>query len=81
MAGARRRSRARLVFKVILSSLTALGLLTGVGVVALYNNFNGNIDHKEIAAQARQGPAREGGGVGARGAAERARHGHRQPLG
>ncbi len=51
--GGRRKAPqpGKVVFKVILSSLTALGLLTGVGVVALYNNFNGNIDHKEIAAQ------------------------------
>lgn len=64
--GSRARGRrkapqpGKVVFKVILSSLTALGLLTGVGVVALYNNFNGNIDHKEIAAQlGRDRPAKE----------------------
>lgn len=51
--GGRRKAPqpGKLVFKVILSSLLGLALVTGVGVVALYNNFDGNIDHKEIAAQ------------------------------
>lgn len=39
------------VFKVILSSLLALGLATGVGVVLLYNNWNGNLDRENLAAQ------------------------------
>lgn len=55
--GSRARGRrkapqpGKTVFKVIASSLLSLGLLTGIGVVVLYNNLNGNIDHKEIAAQ------------------------------
>ncbi|MCX6398571.1 MAG: LCP family protein [Propionibacteriales bacterium] len=53
--GARGRRKApqpgKTVFRVILSSLLALGLATGVGVVLLYNNWNGNIQREDLAAQ------------------------------
>lgn len=52
VGGRRKRPQpGKVVVKVILSSLLGLALLTGVGVVWVYNNLNGNIDHKEIAAQ------------------------------
>ncbi|TWG98522.1 LytR family transcriptional attenuator [Nocardioides sp. J9] len=44
---------------MILSSLLGLGLLTGVGVVAVYNNLNGNILHEEVADQLRNRPEKE----------------------
>src|SRR5690606_11166721 len=49
----------KVVLKVILSSLLGLGLLTGVGVVAVYNNLNGNILHEEVADQLRNRPEKE----------------------
>ncbi len=60
MAGKRKAPQpGRLVFKVILSALLSLGLLTGVGVVVLYNNFNDNIRHREVADQLRNRPTKE----------------------
>lgn len=51
--GGRRKAPqpGKIVFKVILSSLLALGLATGVGVVLLYNNWNGNLDRENLSAQ------------------------------
>lgn len=51
--GGRRKAPqpGKTVFKVILSSLLALGLASGVGVVLLYNNWNGNLDRENLAAQ------------------------------
>jgi LCP family protein required for cell wall assembly len=52
--GSRRRGRrkapqpGKTVFKVILSSLLSLGLLTGIGVVLLYNNWNNNLVREDL---------------------------------
>ncbi|QSR24817.1 transcriptional regulator [Nocardioides aromaticivorans] len=60
VAGRRKRPQpGKVVFKVIISSLLGLGLLTGVGVVALYNNLNGNIQHEEVDAQLKNRPDKE----------------------
>ncbi|GAA4083029.1 LCP family protein [Nocardioides kongjuensis] len=46
MGGRRRVARpGRTVLRVIVSSLLALGLLTGVGVVLAYQSWNGNLEH------------------------------------
>ncbi len=51
--GGRRKAPqpGKVVVKVILASLLSLGLLTGVGVVMVYNNWNSNIDNQELASQ------------------------------
>ncbi|MBM7518597.1 LCP family protein [Nocardioides nitrophenolicus] len=52
VAGRRKAPQpGKVVFKVILASLLSLGLATGVGVVLIYNNWNGNIDRQDLAAQ------------------------------
>ncbi|MCR1785223.1 LCP family protein [Nocardioides carbamazepini] len=49
MGGRRRVARPRrTVLGVIVASLTALGLLTGLGVVLAYNNWNDNLEHPTI---------------------------------
>lgn len=52
-SGGRRKAPrpGRTVFRVILSSLLSLGLLSGVGVVLLYNNWNGNIVQEDLGRQ------------------------------
>lgn len=53
--GVRGRRRApqpgKTVFRVILSSLLVLGLTSGVGVVLLYNNWNGNLVREDLGGQ------------------------------
>lgn len=55
--GSRARGRrkaaqpGRTVFKVIMSSLLGLGLLTGVGVVLVYNNWNNNLVRDDLGDQ------------------------------
>ncbi|WP_435768449.1 LCP family protein [Nocardioides sp. SYSU DS0651] len=52
VAGRRKAPQpGKTVVKVILSSLLALGMLTGVGVVMVYNNWNGNIQVADIDKQ------------------------------
>ncbi|TQK72914.1 LCP family protein [Nocardioides sp. SLBN-35] len=53
VAGGRRKrpQPGKVVFKVILASLLSLGLATGLGVVLIYNNWNGNIDTQDLGAQ------------------------------
>lgn len=54
MGGRRRVARpGRTVFRVILASLTALGLLTGLGVVLAYQNWNGNLEHPTVVGKNR----------------------------
>jgi LCP family protein required for cell wall assembly len=49
MGGRRRVARpGRTVFRVIVSSLLALGLLTGLGVVLAYESWNGNLEHPKV---------------------------------
>lgn len=49
----------KVVVRVILASLLSLGLLTGLGVVLVYNNWNGNLEHENVDAQLRNRPAKE----------------------
>ena len=51
--GGRRKAPqpGKVVLKVILASLLTLGLTTGVGVVLVYNNWNDNLQHQDLAAQ------------------------------
>ena len=59
--GRRRAPQPRkTVLQVILASLLVLALATGVGVVLIYNNWNGNLKHKDIAAQLKNRPDKEG---------------------
>lgn len=53
VSGGRRKAPqpGKVVFKVIVASLMSLGLATGLGVVLIYNNWNGNIDRQDLAAQ------------------------------
>ncbi|GAA3525755.1 LCP family protein [Nocardioides daeguensis] len=53
VAGGRRKAPqpGKVVFKVILASLMSLGLTTGLGVVLVYNNWNGNIDTQDVSGQ------------------------------
>jgi len=54
MGGRRRVTRpGRTVVRVIVASLTALGLLTGLGVVLAYENWNGNLEHPEVVGKNR----------------------------
>jgi anionic cell wall polymer biosynthesis LytR-Cps2A-Psr (LCP) family protein len=46
----------RTVLSVIVASLVLLGLLTGVGVVVAYENWNGNIDHRSLDGQLKHRP-------------------------
>ena len=46
----------RTVLSVIVASLVGLGLLTGIGVVVVYENWNGNIDHRSINGQLKHRP-------------------------
>lgn len=57
-AGGRRKAPqpGKTVVKVILSSLLALGLATGVGVVMLYNNWNGNLNVQRLDGQLENRP-------------------------
>lgn len=58
-AGRRKRPQpGRLVAKVIVATLLSLGLITGVGVVLIYNHWNGNLDHEDVSAQLRHRPAK-----------------------
>lgn len=56
--GGRRKAAQprRTVVRVILASLMSLGLLTGLGVVLVYNNWNGNLEHESVAKQLRNRP-------------------------
>ena len=65
-AGRRRGGRrkapqpGKTVLKVILASLLTLGLATGIGVVLVYNNWNDNLKHQDLAAQlGKDRPAKE----------------------
>lgn len=61
MARGRRKAPQprKTVLRVILASLLALGLATGVGVVLVYNNWNGNLDRKDVADQLKNRPDKE----------------------
>ncbi|GAA4821339.1 LCP family protein [Nocardioides caeni] len=56
--GGRRKAAQprKTVLRVILASLMSLGLLTGVGVVLVYNNWNGNLEHESVSDQLRNRP-------------------------
>lgn len=60
--GARNRGRrkapqpGKTVFKVIATSLLALGMATGVGVVMVYNNWNSNLTVDSLADQVKNRP-------------------------
>ncbi|MCG8150559.1 LytR family transcriptional regulator [Pimelobacter simplex] len=43
----------RTVLRVIAASLLGLALLTGVGVVAVYNSWNGNLEHPDVVGKNR----------------------------
>lgn len=60
-AGGRRKAPqpGKTVVKVIVASLLSLGLATGLGVVLVYNNWNGNIDRRDLAAQLKNRPKKE----------------------
>ncbi|WP_408896871.1 LCP family protein [Nocardioides sp. R1-1] len=60
-AGGRRKAPqpGKTVFRVIVASLLSLGLATGLGVVMVYNNWNGNIDRQDLAAQLKNRPKKE----------------------
>lgn len=63
--GSRSRGRrkapqpGKTVFRVIVTSLLALAMATGVGVVLIYNNWNGNLDRTSIAGQLKDRPDKE----------------------
>ncbi|MCR1783974.1 LCP family protein [Nocardioides carbamazepini] len=61
VAGGRRKAPqpGKTVLKVILASLLSLGLATGLGVVLIYNNWNGNIDRQDVSKQLTNRPAKE----------------------
>ncbi|WP_238407552.1 LCP family protein [Pimelobacter simplex] len=56
MGGRRRVARpGRTVLRVIVASLLALGLLTGLGVVLAYESWNGNLQHPDVVGKNRPG--------------------------
>ncbi|GAA1548258.1 LCP family protein [Nocardioides humi] len=61
VAGGRRKAPqpGKTVFKVIAASLLSLGLATGLGVVLVYNNWNGNIDRQDVSNQLTNRPDKE----------------------
>ena len=61
VAGGRRKAPqpGKTVVKVICASLLSLGLLTGLGVVMVYNNWNSNIDRLDVSNQLTNRPDKE----------------------
>jgi LCP family protein required for cell wall assembly len=60
VAGKRKAPQpGKVVARVILASLLSLGLLTGLGVVLTYNNWNGNIQRVDISGQLRDRPPKK----------------------
>ncbi|MDQ6522905.1 LCP family protein [Nocardioides sp. LHD-245] len=61
VSGGRRKAPqpGKVVFKVIIASLMSLGLATGLGVVLVYNNWNGNIDRQDVSKQLTNRPDKE----------------------
>jgi len=47
---------------VITATLLSLAIVTGVGVVLIYNNWNGNIDHQDLSSLLRNRPAKKKSG-------------------
>ncbi|HWI43638.1 MAG TPA: LCP family protein [Nocardioides sp.] len=57
VAGKRKAAQpGRTVTKVILATLLSLGMLTGLGVVLVYNNWNSNLKFQDIGAQVKNRP-------------------------
>jgi LCP family protein required for cell wall assembly len=46
----------RTVLRVIVASLVGLGLVTGLGVAALYDHWNGNLDYRDVGNQVKNRP-------------------------
>lgn len=56
VAGKRRARKRHTVAKVIVATLVALAIGTATSVVLAYNNWNGNLDRKDVSAQLKNRP-------------------------